>query len=113
MLKRSPITLQVDVPEGLLLDGYPGSYGQILTNLFLNAANHAFADGRAGTIIISARPRGADDIEIIFTDDGAGMTPTCSAVPLTLSLPPGAMKAVRDLACISSITSSPSSSAGA
>lgn len=75
VLKRSPITLQVDVPEGLLLDGYPGSYGQILTNLFLNAANHAFADGRAGTIAISARPRGADDIEIIFADDGAGMTP--------------------------------------
>jgi signal transduction histidine kinase len=74
VLKRSPITLHVDMPEGLLLDGYPGSYGQILTNLFLNAANHAFADGRAGTITISARPRGADDVEIIFTDDGAGMT---------------------------------------
>lgn len=75
VLKRSPITLQVDVPEGLLLDGYPGSYGQILTNLFLNAANHAFADGRAGTITVSARPRGTEDIEIIFADDGAGMTP--------------------------------------
>ncbi len=75
MLKRSPISLSVDVPEGLIIDGYPGSYGQILTNLFLNAANHAFADGRAGTISISARPRGADDVEIIFADDGAGMTP--------------------------------------
>ena len=30
-----------------MIDGYPGSYGQILTNLFLNAANHAFADGRS------------------------------------------------------------------
>ena len=49
VLKRSPITLSVDVPEGLLIDGYPGSYGQILTNLFLNAANHAFADGRSGS----------------------------------------------------------------
>src|SRR3954463_1913470 len=74
VLKRSPITLHVDMPEGLLLDGYPGSYGPILTNFVLNAANHAFADGRAGTITISARPRGADDVEIIFTDDGAGMT---------------------------------------
>jgi signal transduction histidine kinase len=36
--------------EGLVIDGYPGSYGQILTNLFLNAANHAFADGRSGAI---------------------------------------------------------------
>ncbi|MFO1109440.1 MAG: HAMP domain-containing sensor histidine kinase [Bradyrhizobium sp.] len=75
VLKRSAIQLAVDVPEGLLIDGYPGSYGQILTNLFLNAANHGFADGRSGTISISARPRGSDDVEIIFADNGAGMTP--------------------------------------
>jgi signal transduction histidine kinase len=75
VLKRAPIELTVDVPEGLIIDGYPGSYGQILTNLFLNAVNHAFGDGRSGTISISARARGHDDIEIIFADDGAGMTP--------------------------------------
>jgi signal transduction histidine kinase len=75
VLKRAPIKLSADVPEGLVIDGYPGSYGQILTNLFLNAANHAFADGRAGAISISARPRGHDDVEIIFADNGAGMTP--------------------------------------
>jgi len=75
VLKKASIKLAVDVPEGLIIDGYPGSYGQILTNLFLNAANHAFADGGSGTISISARPRGADDVEIIFADNGAGMTP--------------------------------------
>jgi signal transduction histidine kinase len=74
-LKKASIALSVEVPEGLIIDGYPGSYGQILTNLFLNAANHAFADGRSGTISISARPRGSDDVEIIFADNGAGMTP--------------------------------------
>jgi signal transduction histidine kinase len=75
VLKKAAIDLSVDVPEGLVIDGYPGSYGQILTNLFLNAANHAFPDGRSGTISISARPRGSDDVEIIFADNGAGMTP--------------------------------------
>jgi signal transduction histidine kinase len=75
VLKKAVISLSVDVPPGLVIDGYPGSYGQILTNLFLNAANHAFADGRSGTIAISARPRGQDDVEIIFADNGAGMTP--------------------------------------
>ncbi len=75
VLKRAPIALTLDVPEGLMIDGYPGSYGQILTNLFLNAVNHGFVDGRAGTISITARPRGHDDVEIIFADDGAGMTP--------------------------------------
>ncbi len=75
VLKKAVISLSVDVPPGLVIDGYPGSYGQILTNLFLNAANHAFVDGRSGTISITARARGPDDIEIIFADDGAGMTP--------------------------------------
>ncbi len=75
VLKKATIAVKVEVPEGLLIDGYPGSYGQILTNLFLNAATHAFADGRSGTISISAKPRGPDDVEIIFADNGAGMTP--------------------------------------
>lgn len=75
VLKRASITLTLDVPDGLVIDGYPGSYGQILTNLFLNAVSHAFTEGRSGTISISARPRGNDDIEIIFADNGAGMTP--------------------------------------
>ncbi len=75
VLRKATITLSVDVPEGLLIDGYPGAYGQILTNLFLNAVNHAFADGRTGSISISGRARGSDDVEIIFADDGAGMTP--------------------------------------
>jgi signal transduction histidine kinase len=75
VLKKAPITISVEVPDGLMIDGYPGSYGQILTNLFLNATNHAFSGGRSGTISISAKPRGNDDIEIIFADNGAGMTP--------------------------------------
>jgi signal transduction histidine kinase len=75
VLKKATITVTVEVPEGLVIDGYPGSYGQILTNLFLNAATHAFAGGRSGTISITAKPRGPEDIEIVFADDGAGMTP--------------------------------------
>jgi signal transduction histidine kinase len=74
VLTKASITLSVDVPERLVIDGYPGAYGQILTNLVLNAANHAFADGRPGAVSISARPRGDDEIEIIFADNGAGMT---------------------------------------
>ena len=30
---------------------------------------------RIGSCTIAARPRGADDVEIIFADNGAGMTP--------------------------------------
>ena len=75
VLKKAPIGVAIEIPERLTVDSYPGSYGQILTNLFLNAANHGFADGRTGTISITAKPRGADDLELIFADDGAGMSP--------------------------------------
>jgi signal transduction histidine kinase len=75
VLKKRPIELEVNVPEGLAIDSYPGAYGQVLTNLVLNAVTHAFPDDRVGHIDISAKQRGPDEIEFIFADDGVGMSP--------------------------------------
>ena len=72
-LKKSQITLTVDVPAGIVMDSYPGSYGQVLTNLFLNSVVHAFPDGRAGTVIVEAR-QVRDDVDIFVSDDGVGMS---------------------------------------
>ncbi len=73
LLKKSQITLTIDVPAGISMDSYPGSYGQVLTNLFLNSVIHAFPDGRAGSVIVEAR-RVRDDVDIFVSDDGIGMT---------------------------------------
>jgi len=72
-LKRLPLSLVVDVPPGISMNSYPGSYGQVLTNLFLNTVVHAYPDGRAGTLSVSARAIGHDDVEIRVADDGVGM----------------------------------------
>jgi signal transduction histidine kinase len=72
-LKKSQITLTVDVPAGIMMDSYPGSYGQVLTNLFLNSVVHAFPDGRAGSVIVEAR-QVRDDVDIFVSDDGVGMS---------------------------------------
>jgi signal transduction histidine kinase len=72
VLKKSQITLTVDVPAGIMMDSYPGSYGQVLTNLFLNSVVHAFPDGRAGSVIVEAR-QVRDDVDIFVSDDGVGM----------------------------------------
>jgi signal transduction histidine kinase len=72
-LKHSLVWLSVDVPEDISLKSYPGPYGQVLTNLVLNALNHAFPDKRAGTLRLSARKLGTDQVEIEFADDGVGM----------------------------------------
>lgn len=73
-LRRLPVTLQVDVPSGIVLDSYPGPYGQVVTNLFINALTHAFPEGRAGTLSITARADGSQ-VDLRFRDDGVGMSP--------------------------------------
>src|SRR5512138_265518 len=73
VLKKSQISLTIDVPTGIVMDSYPGSYGQVLTNLFLNSVVHAFPDGRPGSIIVEAR-QVRDDVDIFVSDDGVGMT---------------------------------------
>jgi signal transduction histidine kinase len=74
VVKKSRVTIATDVPDGLVMDSYPGSYGQVLTNLFLNAAAHAFPEGRAGSVFVEARPVGDKEVRIMVADDGVGMT---------------------------------------
>ena len=73
-LKRLPVQVTVDCPDRLQLHGIPGLIEQLLTNLIMNAVQHAFDDGkREGTIHIRVS-REMDDLRLEFTDDGVGMT---------------------------------------
>jgi len=73
-LPKHGVTLNVECQQGLSMRSYPGSYGQVLTNLFLNSIAHAFPDGQQGKIAIKVSASGANGVEIIFTDDGCGMS---------------------------------------
>ena len=74
-LRKHNLTLNVDCQPNLMMNSYPGPYGQVLTNLFLNAVAHAFPDGRPGAIDIKVRQSGKDNVEILFSDNGCGMSP--------------------------------------
>src|SRR5258708_21939378 len=52
-----------------------GTLGQVLTNLVLNSAAHAFPDGARGSVHIAAQASGKDNVEVLFSDDGCGMSP--------------------------------------
>ena len=71
---RANLTLDVACEGGLTMHGHPGSYGQVFTNLFLNAVMHAFPDGARGTVAITVRQHGDDEVEVVFADDGSGMS---------------------------------------
>ena len=74
-LPKHNVTLNVQCQPTLSMNSYPGSYGQVLTNLFLNSIAHAYPDGQRGMIEIKVSASGANDVEIVFTDDGCGMSP--------------------------------------
>lgn len=72
--KRTHIELHTQIPDGLLLDSFPGPLGQVITNLLMNALIHAFDDKPGGHIWLSAESPEAGRIRISIRDDGAGMS---------------------------------------
>ncbi|MES5482788.1 PAS domain S-box protein [Bradyrhizobium sp. INPA03-11B] len=73
-LRKHNLTLNVDCEPNLMMNSYPGPYGQVLTNLFLNAVAHAFPDGKAGEVEIQVHASSGDYVEVIFADNGCGMS---------------------------------------
>ena len=66
-------SLALEMPSDIIMDSYPGAYGQVLTNLIFNAVTHGFVDGLGGRVLIEARRHGSEQVEITFSDDGRGI----------------------------------------
>lgn len=73
MLRRSPYTLRVDVPERLQLDSYPGPLSQVLINLISNAIIHGFSERKEGCINITASLKAEGRLSLSVCDDGCGI----------------------------------------
>jgi signal transduction histidine kinase len=73
-VKKSQSSLAMAVPPDIMMDSFPGPYGQVLTNLIFNAVTHGFANAPGGHMMIKAHRLGTDQVEIIFSDDGSGIT---------------------------------------
>ena len=74
-LKKMPWQLQIDIPDDLVLDSFPGALGQVTINLVMNAAIHAFGDRTEGRIEVRGRQIDQDTVELVFADNGIGMAP--------------------------------------
>jgi signal transduction histidine kinase len=72
-LLKSQSSLAVEIPSDIIVDSFPGPYGQVLTNLIFNAVTHGFTDGPGGHMLIKARRLGMEQVEITFSDDGSGI----------------------------------------
>jgi PAS domain S-box-containing protein len=72
-LEKKTVIFNLECQPDLTMNSYPGPYGQVLTNLFLNSVVHAFPDDDGGAIDIRVQAFGDDNVEISFSDDGCGM----------------------------------------
>lgn len=72
-IRKTPYTVTLDIPEGMLLDSFPGAFGQVITNFITNALLHAF-DGRStGTITLRAGTPEDGLLVLTACDDGIGI----------------------------------------
>jgi PAS domain S-box-containing protein len=75
-LKKTAFVVNQNIPDGLMMDSYPGPFGQVITNLVNNALLHGFEGRQSGTVTISAEAIGEGWLELTGKDDGIGIPPS-------------------------------------
>lgn len=74
-LKQSNHRVQLELPQSLMLDSYPGPLGQILQNLIDNALIHAFDSGMNGVVTVRVEyDEMRRECVIEVSDNGDGMS---------------------------------------
>lgn len=73
--RKAGCQIEVEVPEGMAMDSYPGALGQVLANLINNAMVHGYEGVREGRIIVRAERAGDDSIVLSVQDFGRGIAP--------------------------------------
>lgn len=74
LLRKTQHAVAIDCPAPLQVGTYPGALAQVLTNLVINAALHAYDEGESGRIAITVRDAG-DQLHLTVSDDGKGIAP--------------------------------------
>lgn len=74
-LSKTPYQFELDVEDGIEMDSYPGSIGEIIGHLVRNSLVHGFDGLKAGMIRVSASQEG-EQVRITYRDDGHGMPET-------------------------------------
>ncbi|MEO5350479.1 MAG: nitrate- and nitrite sensing domain-containing protein [Magnetococcus sp. YQC-3] len=72
--RKTPISIEVDCPEGLKVVGNPGYLNQILTNMLINSLIHGFAGGTSPGLISMRFIKRRNTLHFYYGDSGAGMS---------------------------------------
>jgi len=71
--KHTPYRIDTELEPRLMMDSYPGSLGQVLTNLLMNTLVHAFDNRDAGRVFVRCAAAADGEVVLSVSDDGRGM----------------------------------------
>ena len=71
--KHTPFAIDTDLCPGLAMSSYPGSLGQVLTNLLMNALLHGFEGMPSGRVRVQCARVSDTEAELRVSDNGRGM----------------------------------------
>ncbi|MDW5416179.1 GAF domain-containing sensor histidine kinase [Iodobacter sp. CM08] len=66
--------LKLDIADGLQMNSYPGAFGQVLSNLIINAIVHGLEGRKHGLMSIQANAINESHVKVIFKDNGRGIS---------------------------------------
>ena len=72
-LRRRNISINVDCTEQLVINSFPGSFYQIISNLVLNSLTHGYEESESGHIEIKLE-RDPKLVLLVYSADGKGMS---------------------------------------
>ncbi|MYM68337.1 GAF domain-containing protein [Pseudoduganella sp. FT55W] len=74
-IRASNHRIEVEVPDTIMLDSYPGPYGQVIANFINNALLHAFTREGSGSMWLRAQAPVEGRVLVTFRDNGSGIAP--------------------------------------
>jgi len=72
--KKTGYQMEEDFEEGLEMDSFPGSIGQIVTNFINNSILHAFEGMDEGKMKLSCSKEAEGWVKMVFSDNGQGIS---------------------------------------
>ncbi len=74
-VRKSGHIVEIDVPKDIVMDSFPGPYGQVIINFINNALLHAFGERTGGKMMLTATAKVPGRVLLAFSDNGAGIDP--------------------------------------
>ncbi|MYM26205.1 GGDEF domain-containing protein [Duganella sp. FT135W] len=74
-IRASSHRIEIEVADTIMLDSYPGPYGQVIANFINNALLHAFTQAGSGSMWLRAQGPVDGRVLVTFRDNGKGIAP--------------------------------------